>query len=212
MGNSDVEDSLRRLDRLTQEEARMASAEQLKVTHTIKERLTDVDKRVKGIDDTVNSVEVEVQNAHSDVQDVGSKVKGVEGEIQASRRGVQDLGSKLQSIGGNVKDNSGRLRDFGDKIYQFDRSLPFLNHAQDCEGLNSFTGSLLREDLLRWLSAPNPSDNHNIARNACYRDTARWFIQGSIFKQWKSAGSLLWIHGKRALLLAFTVRWHLITF
>ncbi|KAI0263498.1 hypothetical protein BGY98DRAFT_1192421 [Russula aff. rugulosa BPL654] len=33
VGNTDIEDSLERLDRLTQEEARMASAELLKVTH-----------------------------------------------------------------------------------------------------------------------------------------------------------------------------------
>ena len=35
IGKNDVEDALKRLDRLTQEEARMAAAQLLKVTNTI---------------------------------------------------------------------------------------------------------------------------------------------------------------------------------
>ena len=36
-GRTDIEDALKRLDRLTQEEARMALAEVLKITHTVHE-------------------------------------------------------------------------------------------------------------------------------------------------------------------------------
>ncbi|KAH9029584.1 ankyrin repeat-containing domain protein [Lactarius pseudohatsudake] len=51
--------------------------------------------------------------------------------------------------------------------------------------------------LLRaWLSPADPSTNHNIARKAQHKGTAVWFFQGSIFIEWKSTGSLLWIHGK----------------
>jgi len=39
-----MEDNLRRLDRLTQEEARMASAEQLKMAHSIDEKLDDTNR------------------------------------------------------------------------------------------------------------------------------------------------------------------------
>ena len=39
--------------------------------------------------------------------------------------------------------------------------------------------------------------NHNIARKVHHRDTAVWFIQGDVFRQWKSTGRLLWIHGLR---------------
>ena len=59
------------------------------------------------------------------------------------------------------------------------------------------TGNQLRQDLRRWLSPPDPSTNHNIARNAHHEGTATWFFQGNIFEEWKSSGSLLWIHGKR---------------
>ena len=76
--------------------------------------------------------------------------------------------------------------------------------AHRSEGSDSFTGNQLRDNLLRWLSPPDPSINHNIACKARHNDSAQWFLQGSIFDQWKSTGSFLWIHGKRALLLGFT--------
>ena len=41
-----MEDALRRLDKLTQEEARMATAETLKATQTVDERVMVVDDKV----------------------------------------------------------------------------------------------------------------------------------------------------------------------
>jgi hypothetical protein len=55
VGNSenrtDIEDALRRLDRLTEEEAQMAAAQVLKATHT-----TDDTGRVRGVADIVLGV------------------------------------------------------------------------------------------------------------------------------------------------------------
>ena len=48
-----------------------------------------------------------------------------------------------------------------------------------------------------WLSPPDPSQNHNIAREAQLDGTTSWFTQSSIFEAWRSTGSLLWVHGKR---------------
>src|SRR5437588_4533191 len=70
-----------------------------------------------------------------------------------------------------------------------------------------FTGSLLRDDLLRWLAPSDPSINHNIASKAHHDGTAQWFFQGRIFNEWKSAGSFLWVHGKRLCLLISTLRY-----
>lgn len=48
--------------------------------------------------------------------------------------------------------------------------------------------------------------NHIMACQARHKGTAEWFFQDNVFKQWKSTGSLLWIHGKRvSLLSAFLV-------
>ena len=60
-----------------------------------------------------------------------------------------------------------------------------------------------REKFQNWLSPPDPSTNHNIARKVHHEGTTSWFFQGSIFKQWKSS-PLLWIHGKRTSLFLST--------
>ena len=49
----DMEDALKRLDKLTQEEARMAIAENLRVTHAVDERVASVDNKVAEVIDGV---------------------------------------------------------------------------------------------------------------------------------------------------------------
>ena len=66
------------------------------------------------------------------------------------------------------------------------------------------TESQLWEKLQKWLSPPNPSTNHNIARKAYHKRTASWFFQGNILEQWKLSPSLLWIYGKRISLFLST--------
>jgi len=55
-----------------------------------------------------------------------------------------------------------------------------------------------RAEVRRWLSAPDPWVNQNIAHKAHHHGTATWFTQGDVFKKWKSEGSLMWIHGLRS--------------
>jgi hypothetical protein len=69
----------------------------------------------------------------------------------------------------------------------------------------NLTEGLQQEKLWEWLSPPDPSINHNIARKAHHKGTTSWFFQGGIFREWKSFPSLLWVHGKRmSLFLAST--------
>ena len=75
--------------------------------------------------------------------------------------------------------------------------------AADSGISNPFTGSQLRESLQKWVTLPDPSTNHNITCDIHHGGTAKWFFQGSIFWEWKSTGSLLWIYGKRMLFLLF---------
>ena len=58
--------------------------------------------------------------------------------------------------------------------------------------------NLLRENVHKWLSPPDPSVNHNIACDTHHKKHATWFFQGNIYQEWKLKGSLLWVHGKRA--------------
>ncbi|KAH9977573.1 hypothetical protein BJV74DRAFT_149311 [Russula compacta] len=118
---NDIEGALKRLDILTQEEARMATAEVLKVAHRVEDKVAVL------IDD-------------------GKEAKAI-----------------IQQTANNADEEKRRQ---------------------------------LREKLQRWLSPPDSSKNHNIARKAHYKGTASWFFQGGIFQEWKSSPSLLWIHGK----------------
>jgi len=51
-----MEDALKKLDRLTQEEARMAIVENLKVTHAVDESVRGVAEQVLAVDDRVANV------------------------------------------------------------------------------------------------------------------------------------------------------------
>jgi hypothetical protein len=53
IGMTGIEDALKRLDKLTQEEARMAIAENLRVTHAVNERVASVDNKVAEVIDGV---------------------------------------------------------------------------------------------------------------------------------------------------------------
>jgi len=120
VGKKEMEDALKRLDKLTQEEARMAVAEILKLTHVI----TNDGKETKQV--------------------------------------VEKLACCVDDI--------------------------------------KWSQSESRESLREWVFPPDPSTNLNmIACDLHQGGTARWFFQGSMFGEWKSTGSLLWIYGKHML-------------
>jgi hypothetical protein len=63
IGRTDLEDALGRLDRLTQEEARMAAAQVLKVANTVDDKVQGIannmfsmDNRVVGVDNRMKDV------------------------------------------------------------------------------------------------------------------------------------------------------------
>ena len=53
VGRTDIEDALSRLDRLTQDEARMSAAQGLKATHGVDDRMRDVDDKIDLVIDGV---------------------------------------------------------------------------------------------------------------------------------------------------------------
>jgi hypothetical protein len=56
IGRTDMEDALKRLDKLTHEEARMAIAENLRATHAADERVKGVTEQVLAVDDRIANV------------------------------------------------------------------------------------------------------------------------------------------------------------
>ena len=60
IGKTDIEDALKRLDKLTNEEVRMVTAQVLEATHTVDDRVRVVDKRVAGVNDNVKAIDDKV--------------------------------------------------------------------------------------------------------------------------------------------------------
>ena len=56
VGKTDIEDALMRLDKLTQEEVRMATAQLLKITHGVNDKVKGVDDKLNDVSDTVKLV------------------------------------------------------------------------------------------------------------------------------------------------------------
>ena len=191
MRNMGIEDALQELDKLTQEEARMASAELLRLTHEVNGKVMGVNDKVNGVDERVQGVGADVQNVCRRVQDVDDGVQGIGSDVKDMTNKVQVVEDKIQGI--------------DDKLEQVNRSLSLNFPVLRLEYSDTLTGNQLRDNLLRWLSPPDPSVNHNIACKARHSGTAQWFFRGSVFSHWKSASSLLWIHGKRAFLWSFTI-------
>ena len=75
MGKTDIEDALSRLDKLTQEEARMAIAQLLKITHGVDDKVTRIDGRIKDVDDKVEGVDDKMKGVDAKLDDVGDTVK-----------------------------------------------------------------------------------------------------------------------------------------
>ena len=57
-----MEDALKRLDKLTHEEARMAIAENLKATHNVNDRVKGVVDKIFDVGDAVRGVDARVTN------------------------------------------------------------------------------------------------------------------------------------------------------
>ena len=128
----------------------------------------------------------------------------IENTIHSDVRGIADnvlsIDDRVAGVDDRVADVYDRVRALEDVDDEVKRSWsPNCIHTGRA-GLTILTENRLREELRRWLSPPDPSTNHKIARHAHHKGTATWFFEGRTYKQWKSIGSesLLWIHGKRA--------------
>jgi len=77
MGRTDIEDALKRLDKLTHEEAWMGIAQNLKATHTVGESVRRAVDEVVAIDNRITGVDERVANVGDRVRVVDDKVTEV---------------------------------------------------------------------------------------------------------------------------------------
>jgi archaellum component FlaC len=91
IGRTDLEDALKMLDKLTNEEVRMATAQVLKATHT-------VDDRVRGVDDKILNVDNRVAGVDDRVARVDNRVEGVEGRVASVDEKVEAIDDKVAVV------------------------------------------------------------------------------------------------------------------
>ena len=87
IGRTDLEDGIKTLDKLTNEEVAMASAQLLKVAHNIDNNVTEVNEGVRRVDENMLVVK-------SEVQIVNDGIKAVDDKIQSMADGAQHLFSR----------------------------------------------------------------------------------------------------------------------
>src|SRR6266404_2245549 len=100
-----MEDALKRLDRLTLDEARMAAAQTLKLAHgidsqvkVVDDKVTGVDIKLKGVDDKVTGVEVKMKDVDEKVTGVNIKMKDVDEKVTGVDIKMKDVDDKVDTI------------------------------------------------------------------------------------------------------------------
>ena len=88
IGRTDIEDALKRLDKLTQEEAWMGIAQNLKATHTVGESVREVVDRVVVMDNRVAGVDDRVAGVDDRVAGVDDRVRVVDNRVAEVGRGA----------------------------------------------------------------------------------------------------------------------------
>ena len=123
-------DALKRLDKLTQEEARMTVAQNLKATHTVDERVkgvssmavaidnrvAGVDDRVAGVDDRVAGVDDRVAKVDDRMARVDDKVASVDDKVASVDDKVADIDNKVKGIDTRVVSVDDRVVMINDKV------------------------------------------------------------------------------------------------
>jgi len=98
MGKNDIEDALKKLDRLTQEEARMASAQLLEITNAIDSEVREIVDNVFGVDERVAGVDDRVAGVGDRVKDVDDRVNAVDDKLVAVLDSAQYIFNRSSKI------------------------------------------------------------------------------------------------------------------
>ena len=116
IGRTDMEDALKRLDKLTQEEARMAVAQNLRATHTVDDRVRGVADTVVVVDHRVASVGDRVAGVDDRVARVDDRVAGVDDKVADVNDTVARVDDKVEGIDVRVAGVDDRVRAVNDKV------------------------------------------------------------------------------------------------
>ena len=91
VGRTNLEDALKRLEKLTNEEVRMVTAQLLKATDTVGDRVRVVESNVLDVDNKVAGVDERVAG-------VDERVAGVDGRVACVDENVKAIGDKVAVV------------------------------------------------------------------------------------------------------------------
>jgi archaellum component FlaC len=146
LGMKDIEEALQRLDKFTQEEARMAATEALSITRGISDKVNDVDERLEGVDGKIQSVDVKVEGIDEKVLGVDSKIQGVDQRVLSVESKVQGVDDKLLTVDRNVQSVDDKVQSVESKVL-----------GVDCKVISVTEGELYR-------NSPSPNLRLTLAR------------------------------------------------
>jgi len=150
----------------------MVAAQILKLTHSVDDKVTGVEYTIKDVDGKMDAV---LSGTPSGL--------ALQGPVLIMRTSARRKGRKRSHA------NVGKQHRW--------REMFVIITCAGSSISNVFTGNQLRKSLRKWVSPPDPSINHSISCDIHHGGTAEWFFRCSMFGEWKSSGSLLWIYGKR---------------
>ena len=109
IGKTDIEDSLKRLDKLTNEEVRVVTAQVLEATHAVDDRVgrigdgvLDLSDKVAGVDDRVAHVDDRVAGVDDSVARVDERVAGVDDGVARVDERVAGVDDCVKAIDDKV--------------------------------------------------------------------------------------------------------------
>jgi hypothetical protein len=98
IGRTDMEDALKRLDKLTHEEAWMGIAQNLKATHAVGESVKEIVDKVVTIDNKVTSVDDRVAGVGDRVVSIDNTVKGVDAMVASVDDRVRVVDNRVTEV------------------------------------------------------------------------------------------------------------------
>ena len=175
-GKTEMEDALKRLDRLTQEEARMAAAENLRLTHAVDKkvegvadtviaidnRVTGVDERVAGVDDRVAGVDEHVADVIDQVADVIDQVADVIDQVAGVDERVAGVDDRVAGIDEHVAGVHERVAGVVNQVAVVnDRVQQTANDVDEIKRLSSLNFNQCRLPSLTYLFRESMPGEHS---------------------------------------------------
>ena len=132
IGRTDMEDALKRLDMLTQEEARMAVVQNLKATHTVDERVKRVANTAVAIDNRVAGVADQVVGIDDRVARVDDRVAGMDDRVARVDSRMARVDDKVASVDDKVASIDDKVTSVDDKVTGVDGKVAIVDDKVAC--------------------------------------------------------------------------------